>query len=70
MASPQVEIERELQAAASGELVADPAPLPPAGRQIYAIARLLLKRESLRWPRTRTEASELIRRLRSARGRK
>jgi len=51
-------------AAANGELLPDPAPLPPARRQIYAIARLLLGRAGLRWPRSRADAAELITRLR------
>jgi hypothetical protein len=47
-------------AAANGDLLPDPAPLPPARRQIYAIAKLLLDREGRRWPRSRVEAAELI----------
>ena len=51
-------------AAANGDLLPDPLPHLPARRQIYAIARLLLKLEDLPWPRTRTQASELIAQLR------
>jgi hypothetical protein len=36
----------------------------PTIRQIYAIARALLKETGEAWPRTREEASELIDRLR------
>ncbi len=36
----------------------------PTIRQVYAIARTLLKETGVAWPRTREEASELIDRLR------
>jgi len=36
----------------------------PTVRQVYAIARLLLKETEERWPETREQASELIERLR------
>ena len=36
----------------------------PTVRQVYAIARLLLKETDERWPETREQASELIERLR------
>ncbi|HST26280.1 MAG TPA: hypothetical protein VLJ76_09825 [Gaiellaceae bacterium] len=35
----------------------------PTVRQVYAIARLLLKETDERWPQTREQASELIDRL-------
>jgi hypothetical protein len=60
----ELRAEREMRAASHGELVPDPIPLRPARRQIYAIARLLLEREGIEWPRSRADASELIARLR------
>jgi hypothetical protein len=60
----ELRAEREMHAAANGQLVPDPVPLRPDRRQIYAIARLLLEREGLEWPRSREEAGELIARLR------
>lgn len=39
--------------------------MKPTARQIYAIARILMKQAGLRWPQTRTDASELIDRLRA-----
>jgi hypothetical protein len=60
----ELRADREIEAAANGDLLPDPAPLPPARRQIYAIAKLLLGHAGLRWPRSRAEAAELIRRLR------
>ena len=64
MNAAELRDDREMVAAANGDLLPDPAPLPPARRQIYAIAKLLLDREGLRWPRSRVEAAELITRLR------
>jgi hypothetical protein len=64
METAELRADREILAAANGDLLPDPAPLPPARRQIYAIAKLLLGRAGLRWPRTRAEAAELITRLR------
>jgi hypothetical protein len=40
----------------------------PTIRQVYAIARALLKDADERWPQTREEASELIDRLRERDG--
>ena len=64
MDTAELQVDREMLAAANGDLRPDPAPLPPARRQIYSIAKLLLARAGLRWPRTRSEAAELIVRLR------
>jgi len=64
METAELRADREFLAAANGDLLPDPAPLPPARRQVYAIAKLLLARAGLRWPRSRAEAAELIRRLR------
>jgi len=64
METTELRGDREILAAANGDLLPDPAPLPPARRQVYAIAKLLLGRAGLRWPRSRAEAAELITRLR------
>jgi hypothetical protein len=63
MDSTELKADREIDAAANGNLVPDPAPLLPTRRQVYAIAKLLLKRQDLGWPRSRSEAAELITRL-------